>query len=246
MGGHDDHDERWRSGHPGIGPALETLTSAGTPLLAGFCVTMIGVIAQAPQAFRMPGLTILLLTIAACAFVVSIHCYYWARVHLIESDGTLVRGLPLPDAQHAVRERFAYLAWARRLHVFFQVGILSLFVGLGSAVVPVDGSYRWAKWAAVAVCAVMVAFVLFWTFGFRFLDLVTRAQEGDRMAGLVLRWFRPGEKEYRRYLRHQQHAGGGPLAVPAEAASPRDGYEGHVRQAPEHPDGTERAPRSAG
>src|SRR4051794_28731548 len=136
MGDHDDHEEKWRNSNPGIGPALETLTCAGTPLLAGFCVTMIGVVAQEPGNFRAPGLTILLLTIAASVFVVAIHCYYWARVHLIESGGAINRDVPPPE--HAVRERLAYLAWARRLHLFFQVGILSLFVGLATAVWPAE------------------------------------------------------------------------------------------------------------
>jgi energy-coupling factor transporter transmembrane protein EcfT len=151
------HDEHWRDSHPGLGPALETMTSAGTPLLAGFCVTMIGVVAQAPDKFWWSSMTMLLLTFAAIAFVISIHCYYWARVHLIESGGAESRGLPPSAKLNHHREHFAHLAWARRLHVFFQVGVLGLFVGLATAVWPTSaGTDAWPRAIAVVACRAMV------------------------------------------------------------------------------------------
>lgn len=199
-------DERWRDQHPGLGAALETMTSAGTPLLAGFCVTMIGVVAQAPDKFWWASLTMLLLTVAAIGFVISIHCYYWARVHLIESGGGLARGLrPTTTVLDPVRERFAHLAWARRLHVFFQAGVLALFVGLATAVWPNSAEQDpWPRIAAVACCAAMVLLVLFWTLGFFLLRLVGAAEQGNRAARVVLWWFRPGERQYLRYRADEQ------------------------------------------
>ncbi|MEJ2871065.1 hypothetical protein WCD74_25095 [Actinomycetospora sp. OC33-EN08] len=197
-----EDEQHRRSRYPGRGDALQTLTAAGTPLLAGFCITLIGVVAQAPDRFAAASATILLLTVAAIAFAVSIHCYYWTRVHQVDvGDAAAPGAVPSSPVLDHMREQFAHLAWARRLHVFFQTGIFMLFVGLGTAVWPVpDEPDPGPRIAAVACCVAMVVLVLFWTFGFFYLRLIAAADRGSRAAQVVLWWFRPGARAYERYL----------------------------------------------
>src|SRR5437867_11668838 len=77
----DESDGWWKPAYPGDLDAAAARSGMATPLLAGFSITFMGVIAQQDSNFWQPGLSIFLLGIGATSFVISVQCGFWARMY---------------------------------------------------------------------------------------------------------------------------------------------------------------------
>jgi hypothetical protein len=174
--------ELWEQPDPlGISAARESMTGGAAALLAGFSIALIGVIAQAPEAMRWPGWSLLILSLAAGMLVTCVQCGFWARSY-VYSRQSIVDWRPEPwedwEEKHlrATQQKDfkAWREWESRAEACYHLGIVLLAVGLGLAVAPpvayennapvpvVDASLRWA--ALGVLCASGVA-QLVWVMG---------------------------------------------------------------------------------
>src|SRR3954452_12145240 len=76
----------WRPTLYGEPAAVDMISTIAAPVLAGFTVALIGVVAQAPANFRWPGIALLLLLLTAVLFVMCLQCGFWARQYLVSRD----------------------------------------------------------------------------------------------------------------------------------------------------------------
>lgn len=138
---------RWEYPPPfGRAAAVETMTSVAAPLLAGFSIAVIGVVAQAPSSFRLPGITLAILTITAILLVACIQVGFRARAVLYskaeidswwpEEDR---KADPLIDYSIRVNQNNDYKKWLdyhKRARQFYNLAIVSLAFGISTALVP--------------------------------------------------------------------------------------------------------------
>lgn len=65
------------------------MSGVAAPLLAGFSVTLMTVVAADTAKFRLPGPAILLLVSAAMLFILAVQSGFWARQYLASSADVL-------------------------------------------------------------------------------------------------------------------------------------------------------------
>jgi Trypsin-co-occurring domain 2 len=76
-------EPRWSAPTPlGRGNAIEGMAGIAAPLLAGFSITLIGVIASDPSHFRWPGAALALLVITSSLLIGTVQCGFRARRYL--------------------------------------------------------------------------------------------------------------------------------------------------------------------
>jgi len=153
-------------------PAIEGRASIAAPVLAGFSLALVGVIAQDPTHFRWPGATL-------AALMIPIFCLlYVARV------GTRARGITVVD-----RGSYAtYDILSRRTSLIFGVGICSLWACIAmTAAPPLSGgqetAFRWVAFALAIVAGIVEAQ---WTIrlGRNLKDTSWAAAQGDPLPPL--------------------------------------------------------------
>ena len=179
-------DSWWRPRLLGEPEAAAARSNMATPLLAGFSITFLGVVAQANDEFRWPGVCILLLALAAVCFITSVQCGFWARQYLV-TPGEIAAWYPGKDltdpALQSIRRQqprwgLAYRIWEGRAKWAYGIGIMVLMLGVAVALVPESTgsvpestgpdrtgwlhSEIW-RWAAASVCFGMVVLEALWT-----------------------------------------------------------------------------------
>lgn len=121
-------------------PAIEGTAGIAAPLLAGFSLAMVGVIAQDPTHFRWPGA-------ALAALMVPIFCLLYAvRV------GARTRGIDERTSGYP----YYYNRLSRRTMLMYGIGICSLWgcIALTAAPPPSGGQEAAFRWAAVGLAIV--------------------------------------------------------------------------------------------
>lgn len=151
----------------GFPAALDSMWGVAGPLLAGFSITFVGVIAQAPESFAASGLAMILLTISAVLFILCIQCGFWARQYLTSPAELLSWEVVIDDEKKREQseEMEGYTAWASRASNSYRFAILVLLLGLSASLVPraADAGFNAVfRWLAVAVALVMFIFEVFW------------------------------------------------------------------------------------
>jgi hypothetical protein len=131
-------------------PAIEGTACIAAPLLAGFSLALVGVIAQDPTHFRWPGATL-------AALMVPIFCLLYAvRV------GARARGI-IDERKRGYKE---YDKLSRLTVLMYGIGIWSLWVCIAmTAAPPLSGgqevAFRWLAFAlALAACTVQAAWTI--------------------------------------------------------------------------------------
>lgn len=159
---------KWLKPAPlGYGNAIDSVGSVASPLLAGFSLASVIVVADGADHFRWPGAVLLALGSAAVILIGTVQCAYNARQYLWSASDvstwwpdmkegsereTLLRG-----EQSAAFRRWQ--EWARWTRITYDCGILALLVGLALALPPQHGTstqdnLRWAACGvAFAACA---------------------------------------------------------------------------------------------
>jgi hypothetical protein len=159
---------KWRKPAPlGYGNAIDSVGSVASPLLAGFSLASVIVVADDAGHFRWPGAIMLALCIAAVVLIGAVQCAYNARQYLWSASEVSNwwpdmkenwrREELLREEQDAGFHRWQ--VWARRTRITYDFGILALLAGLALALPPqhgtgVQNSLRWvACGVAFAACA---------------------------------------------------------------------------------------------
>jgi Trypsin-co-occurring domain 2 len=157
-------EPRWYAPTPlGRGKAIEGMAGIAAPLLAGFSITLIGVIAGDPSHFRWPGAALAMLVITSSLLIGTVQCGFRARQFLYSAgDWRDWR----PDLYGPHRDSLAgqqeeeYLqwqSWERRAGWAYNIAICSLAVSLALTVAPATGNseagLRWAAFAAALLAA---------------------------------------------------------------------------------------------
>jgi hypothetical protein len=123
--------------------AFDATATVAAPLLAGFSLTLIGVVAQAPTAFRWPDTALLLLTVTVLLLVMSVQSGFWARRYRAEPSGR-----ELPVVERTARQ------WMAVGRASYDGGLVALMLGLASVLAPpAGGTVRWVAAAIMAAAA---------------------------------------------------------------------------------------------
>jgi hypothetical protein len=158
---------------------IEGLAGIAAPVLAGFCLALIGVIAQAPSQFRWPGATLIVLMTPIFCLLYAVRAGYLARAYLYGADALkeyfAENGISpeltkqaLPRAQR--RLLGGYKKASRLTLLAYGAGISALWVCIAMTVAPPASStheeaFRWTGFAiAIAASAGEVSVVVrrFW------------------------------------------------------------------------------------
>jgi hypothetical protein len=146
----------------GRGSAVEGMTGIAAPLLAGFSLALIGVIAQDPSHFRWPGPALITLVIAISLLIATVHFGFQARSYLYSAAD--VRDwrpdfLAALEDVMATDQRRDYLHWERwdkRAGWTYDLAVCFLAAGIALVVAPplagTEAGFRWGAFA-VAITA---------------------------------------------------------------------------------------------
>ncbi|MBT2510021.1 hypothetical protein J7I98_30000 [Streptomyces sp. ISL-98] len=163
---------RWHDPGPfGLTPARQSMSGGAGALLAGFSTALVGVIAQAPDKIRYSGWALLLLTLAAMAFVACVQCGFNARARMY-SHAEITEWRPLPwtedEAQslHNDQEVEAKTGrrWEQAAEWTYHFGIILLAAGIALVLIPMgDSQENQPRWVA-AYATMAGGFVKFLTY----------------------------------------------------------------------------------
>jgi hypothetical protein len=131
------------------------------PLLASVSVALVAVVLSSASSFRWANATLLLLVVAAAAFIASVECSYMARQYTVsptdleawwpDADAPIRREM-LRREQRYYFDRFE--AWSARARLGYNVAILAFSLGVSALLVP--RSWDHASDARLAVLAVAI------------------------------------------------------------------------------------------
>jgi len=150
---------------------VESVGGTAAPLLGGFALASVVVVSQSAGDFRLPGATLLTLTIAAAAFLIAVQFANMARRSFKAREDLPISDLLGPEGKDAVQKftedgyakrRVALdkaTLWAQRARRTYHCGIFALLLGLALALVPKPGTgvQGILQWIAVGVAAVACA-----------------------------------------------------------------------------------------
>ncbi|MEL4082221.1 MULTISPECIES: hypothetical protein [Arthrobacter] len=152
------------------------------PLLAGFSIALIGVIAQNPGSFRWAGLSLLLLTLAVGMLLLSVQSgfharqMYWTRDELLpwfagslnETSEKAFSGMHTTHLQ-------LWKKWVDRTRRSYNSGIILLMLGVAATLAPptaqasdlISAADPLFRWSAVVVAALLAVaeFIWWWATG---------------------------------------------------------------------------------
>lgn len=177
-----DPDVAWGATPPaplGDAASNQTVGEVAAPLLAGFSIALIGVVAQNPEALRWPGASLALLVVAAVLLLATVQLAFRARQHYWTKpdagawfpDGELPTGLDESYRQMHVRHLKVWRRSRELMRNAYNGGISVLAFGVAVVVSPplaygteaVTGPEQVLRWFAAAVAAVGgVAEIVLW------------------------------------------------------------------------------------
>jgi hypothetical protein len=145
---------------------MDSVGTVASPLLGGFALASVVVISDDSRNFRWPGAAIVALAVAAILFLGALEASFnarrfiwsaadvkawWPEIAIGSGDEDLLR----VEQSESFDLWVKWATWARRM---YNVGVLALLLGLGSAIPPPPG--RQVQ-AALRWCATGVVFAAF-------------------------------------------------------------------------------------
>jgi hypothetical protein len=129
----------------GRGAATDTMTGVAAPLLGGFSLALLGVVAQSPESFRLPGASMLTLTATVILMVGCVQLGFRARSY-VYSAADVADWWPEPRSavvdqalRHQQAGHFAqWLVWIDRARLAYNTSIVTLALGVALVLVPPD------------------------------------------------------------------------------------------------------------
>jgi len=149
----------------GFGAAAKEAHFIAAPLLTAAALSLAGVVAGADDAFRWPGITLLLLVATSMTLVASIQMSYYALqfkfTEAERKERQKARGWTEPtedELKVILREsQIAYEDNLRYAGVVFNCGTLMLGLGIAAALVPPPcGGHDQAAWRIASAVLVLV------------------------------------------------------------------------------------------
>ena len=180
--------------------AVQSVGTIAAPFLAGFSITLVGVIV-ATKNFAHGGVAELLLTGAALLMVGSMQFSLWARQHEVSPTfyaewfpGATEERVEYYKAEQARLAR-KWRFWSGLTRLAYNAGILLLLAGLLTILLPPEGiTLGTARGAAAGLAAAGLAAEYVWLIGVQVqLAFITLPQWGPgrrRLASVI--WFAPG------------------------------------------------------
>lgn len=147
--------------HPPTRRQLGGVASIAAPLLAAGSLAVIGVIIQEPDSLRFPTLALAILATAATALVLSVSASVWAAYYDVTPPGDALVTMTAPRMTHreyydALNAYAAYRFWVQVTRKAYHVGLYSLWIGLGIALVPDPFS----SWRLITLMPIVAALIL--------------------------------------------------------------------------------------
>ena len=157
---------------------MEALTGTAAPLLAGFSLTLLGVIAQAPASFLWPGAAMTVLCVVVALLVACVQFGFRARSYLY-TRADLEAWIPGPHNQR-YEDAFArqqradwanWLKWHGKARFTYNSAIVLLAIGLALVIAPptaypvpgnLTGAERIIRWVGAAFALPAAAGELWW------------------------------------------------------------------------------------
>jgi hypothetical protein len=151
----------------GYPAALDAVGNVAAPLLAGFSLASVVVVAADPSHFRWSGAAILALAIAALLLVNAVQCSFHARRNLWSASDVQAWWPELNDhpawevrlreEQDAAFEKWRL--WSRWTTRMYNAGIFVLIIGLICVLPPPSGrgNDQMLRWLATAFAVVSLA-----------------------------------------------------------------------------------------
>ncbi len=172
---------QWAIPYPyGAASATDAMSTIAAPLLAGFSVTLSGVILQASSQFALPSVALLLLALSTALLLFCVQCGFWARNYFVlpTEAREWYDDYGSPDRRSSVQQTQArlysvYRIWARRARASYSYAIVALLLGFAISLVPL-GTSDWQaipQWAAVCVIALAAVVEFAWLMSARYLRL---------------------------------------------------------------------------
>jgi hypothetical protein len=163
----------WRFPVPfGRSSATDAMTGIAAPLLAGFSLALLGVVAQAPENFLLPGPALLTLTATTVLMVSCVQLGFRARSYLYSaSDVSAWWPDPRPEiVTAALRQQQAghylqWIAWSNRARFAYNASVIALALSIALVLAPpttyaglpvsaAEGTIRWIASGLAATAAV--------------------------------------------------------------------------------------------
>jgi hypothetical protein len=160
----------------GYGEASQSAGTVVAPLLAGFTITLIGLVVDTSASdIRYRNLALLVLTVAAALLIAAVQCAYSARQYLVRPDEITAwwpgfdalepkeytSGLALDRRVEQLAHSMLHRRWAARLRFAYNAGVVLVLAGLAIVLVP-SGTVSTARLAAIAVAALAAVTELVW------------------------------------------------------------------------------------
>jgi MFS family permease len=150
----------------------EAFTAMGlnaAPLLAGFSLTLIGLVVQAERQFRWPSLLLVLLVLAMLFFVFALQCTFHAR-QFFAPPADWQQWFPGTEFEAARKAGQAHEAqqwrvWVNRARLSYRAGLLALLAALPVLLVPARSHPISAgRWVAIICACAGIATELTWLY----------------------------------------------------------------------------------
>jgi hypothetical protein len=160
-------ETRWRPYRPYSYPnALDGMGTIAAPLLASVSIALIAVVLASASEFRLLNGVLLLLVIAAAAFVATVECSYVARQYVV-TPSQLEEWWPdfasrltsLRREQRYYKDRFKL--WSNRARYAYDVGLVALGLGVIALLVPAS-HIAFFRLVAIILAAVAVVAEIAW------------------------------------------------------------------------------------
>jgi hypothetical protein len=144
--------------------------AVGAPLLAGFTVTLIGIVIGYGSHMGAPGAALDVLSAAAVVLLLAVQFSFFARAYTVHASDMVAWW---PDHANEDRHRLLvaeqkahaqqHAIWATRFRRAYNFGVLLLLVGVSVALVPPhDQGSATARWLAVAIAGAGAVGELYW------------------------------------------------------------------------------------
>jgi hypothetical protein len=130
----------------GAPDALSMLSGTAAPLLAGFCITFVGLIIQAEGLSRFPGVALVLLASAAILLLYCVQCGFWARNYYVSPEAAIPwfedystnLGRRVVVHREQVDDYAIYTMWAKRARRSYALAIIAMLTGVAVTLIPAE------------------------------------------------------------------------------------------------------------